>query len=57
MLFSEAWSLIFMSQLFSPASVIFAGVGILLSVCILDIFALTVVTHASLRQLKMFEQA
>jgi hypothetical protein len=50
-------ALIFMSQLFSPASVIFAGVGILLSVCILYMFASAVVTHTSLRRLKMFEQA
>ena len=33
--FVEICSLIFMWQVFSPASVIFAGVGILLSVCIL----------------------
>ena len=50
-------ALIFTSQLFSPASVIFAGVGILLSVCILYMFVWAVVTHTSLRQLKMFEQA
>ena len=49
--------LIFMWQLFSPASVIFAGVGVLLSVCILINFARAIITHTSLRLLKMFEQA
>ena len=41
----EICSLIFMLQLFSPASVIFAGVGVLLSVRILDDFARAVVTY------------
>jgi hypothetical protein len=54
--FSEVGSLIFMWQLFSPASVIFAGVGVLLSVCIPVNFAWATVTHSPLRQLKMFEQ-
>ena len=49
--------LIFMWQLFSPASVIFAGVGVLLSVCILINYAWAIITHTSLRLLKMFEQA
>jgi hypothetical protein len=41
-------ALIFILQLFSPASVIFAGVGVLLSVCILTEFAWAIVTHTSL---------
>jgi hypothetical protein len=49
--------LIFMLQLFSPASVIFAGIGVLLSVCILINFAWAIITHPFLRLLKMFEQA
>ena len=47
----------FVWQLFSPASVIFAGVGVVLSVCILVTFAWANVTHRSLRRRKMFEQA
>jgi nitrogen fixation-related uncharacterized protein len=35
-----------MWQLFSPVSVIFAGVGILLSVCIVYIFMWAIVTYA-----------
>jgi hypothetical protein len=42
---SEISSLIFLWQLFSPASVIFAGIGVLLSVRILDSFARAIVTH------------
>jgi hypothetical protein len=38
-------ALIFLWQLFSPASVIFAGIGVLLSVHILNIFARAIVTH------------
>ena len=55
--FSEIYSLIFMSQLFSPASVIFAGVGVLLSVCILNNLAWAVVTHGSIRQPKHINQS
>ena len=40
--------LIFMLQLFSPASVIFAGIGVLLSVCILINFTWAIITHTSL---------
>jgi hypothetical protein len=47
MRFSEIGTLIFMPQVFSPASVIFAGVGVLLSVCILNNFAWAIVTHPS----------
>jgi hypothetical protein len=54
---SETCSLIFMWQLFSPASVIFAGVGVLLSVCILVNFASAIITRTFLRQPKRFEQA
>jgi hypothetical protein len=37
---SEIYTLIFAWQVFSPANVIFAGIGVLLSVCILlDAFA------------------
>jgi hypothetical protein len=50
-------ALIFMWQLFSPASVIFAGIGILLSVCISTNFAWAILSHTSLRQPEMFEQA
>ena len=54
---SEIYSLIFMSQLFSPASVIFAGVDVLLSVCFLNNFPWAIVTHGSIRRLKTLEQA
>ena len=33
---SEICTLIFILQAFSPATVVFAGIGVLLSVCILD---------------------
>ena len=46
-----------MSQLFSPASMIFAGVGVLLSVRILDDFVWAIVTYTFPRLLKMFEEA
>ena len=45
------------SQLLSPASVIFAGVGVVLSVRILDDFVWAIVTYTSHRPLKMFEEA
>jgi hypothetical protein len=51
-------ALSFISQLFSPGSVIFAGVGVLLSVCIITNFVwaiIIILTH--LRQLRMSEQA
>ena len=35
MIFSDVGILIFIRQVFSPAKVVFAGVGVLLSVCIL----------------------
>ena len=54
---SEVRSLILMWQLFSPASVIFAGVGVLLSVRIIINFTCATVTHGSLRRLKMSGQA
>jgi hypothetical protein len=49
-------ALIFMSQLFSPASAIFAGVGVLLSARMLNDFAWAFVTCAFLRLLKMFDE-
>jgi hypothetical protein len=54
---SEICSLIFMWQVFPSSNLIFAGFGVLLSVCILINFAWAIVTHASFRQLKLFEQA
>ena len=54
---SETCNLTFILQIFSPANVIFAGIGILLSVCILVGFVWAYVTPKSLRRLRMFEQA
>ena len=54
---SDIRTLIFIRQVFSPAKVAFAGVGVLLSVCILPNKILwVIVTHPTLRQLKMLEQ-
>ena len=51
-------SLILLFQVFSPAKVIFAGVGVLLSVCILfSHFARPILTPTYLRLLGMFVQA
>ena len=47
----------FIWQVFSPASAIFAGVGVLLSVRILVNFAWAILTYRYFRQLKTFEQA
>ena len=53
----EICSLIFMWQVLPSSNLIFAGIGELLSVCILINFARAIVTHTSFRQLKMFERA
>ena len=54
---SEICTLTFIWQVFSPAKVIFAGVGVLLSVCsFLNNFVRAIVTPASLRQLRMLER-
>ena len=47
----------FMWQVLLSSNLIFAGIGELLSVCILISFAWAVVIHGSLRQLKKFDQA
>jgi hypothetical protein len=54
---SEVCTLIFIWQVFSPASVVFAGIGVLLSVCTLNKLVWNIVTHTFLRQLRMFRQA
>ena len=55
---TEICTLILVSQVFSPAKIIFAGVGVLLSVRSLpDIFCAANVTPIPLRQLRMFGQA
>jgi hypothetical protein len=55
---SDICTLIFIWQVFSPAKVVFAGVGVLLSVCIpLNKILWAIVTAPSLRQLRMLEQA
>ena len=46
----------FIWQVFSPTNVIFTGIGVLLSVSILNILAWVTVTHIFLRQLRMFGQ-
>jgi hypothetical protein len=47
-----------LGEVFSPAKAVFAGLGILLSVCILlNKILCAIVTAPSLRQLKMLEQA
>ena len=53
----EICSLIFMWQVLPSSNLIFAGIGELLSVCILVNFARAMVTHTSFRQLKAFERA
>ena len=45
--FSYIFYLKLMSKVFSPASVIFAGIGILLSVCIFNNFSRVIVTRIS----------
>jgi hypothetical protein len=55
---SEIWILILILQVFSPAKVIFAGIGVLLSVCILlNTFLRSIVIRSALRQPKMFVRA
>jgi len=56
---SEIRALIFIWQVFSPAKVIFAGVGVLLSVCIYPFYNFVRVTvmPISLRQQRMFGRA
>jgi hypothetical protein len=56
--FSDVCILIFIRQVFSPANVVFAGVGVLLSVCILlNKILWAIVTPPSLRQLRMLKEA
>jgi hypothetical protein len=51
-------TLIFIWQAFSPVTVIFAGIGVLLSVCILlDHFVRTIVTPTYLRRPRMLGRA
>ena len=45
------------SQMFSPARMIFTGVGVLLLVCLLNTFARTILILTFYRQLKMFVRA
>ena len=58
---SEIWALIFIWQVFSPASVIFAGIGVLLSVRILNNLVrghyAGIITRTFIRQLRMFGRA
>jgi hypothetical protein len=55
---SEIHTLIFIWQVFSPTGVIFAGIGILLSVRILlNSFLWAILTRTSLRQLRTLGQA
>ena len=54
---SEICRLISIRQVFSPACVIFAGIGVLLSVCIFINLTCAFVTHTTLRRRKMFGQA
>ena len=55
---SDICTLMLIRQVFSPAKVVFAGVGVLLSVCILlNKILWALVTHTSLRQLSMLERA
>jgi hypothetical protein len=55
---SEICTLTSIRQVFSPAKVIFAGVGVLLSVrSLLNSFVRAIVTPTSLRQLRMLKQA
>ena len=54
---SMKYILISMWQVFSPASIIFAGVGVLLSVRILNTLAWDNVTHISIRRPRILERA
>ena len=54
---SEIYTLIFIWQAFSPSTVIFAGIGVLLSVRILDNFVCDTVTHTIVRRRRMSGQA
>jgi hypothetical protein len=54
---SEICALIFIWQVFSPTSVIFAGIGVLLSVRILNNVVWSIITRTFLRQLRMFGRA
>jgi len=55
---SEIWILIVVSQVFSPAKTIFAGIGVLLSVCILlNTFVQSIVIRTALRLSRMFGRA
>ena len=49
-------TLIFIWQVFSPATVVFAGIGALLSVCILYIPAWDILTQTVIRWLRKFVQ-
>ena len=53
----EMFMLILIWQAFSPVTVISTGIGLLLSVCILDRFVWAVVTPTSHRQPRMLERA
>ena len=59
MTLSEICGLIFICQVFSPAKVIFVGVGVLLSVCrlLFTVFRELIVIPTPLRQLRMLVQA
>ena len=54
---SEICTLMFIWQAFSPATVVFAGIGILLSVRILINLAWVILTYTVLRQLRTFVRA
>jgi len=55
---SEICILIVVSQVLSSGKAIFAGIGVLLSVCILlNAFYRSIVTRTDLRQPRMFAQA
>jgi hypothetical protein len=55
---SEICFLILILQVFSPAKAIFAGIGVLLSVCILlNTFIRFIVIRTALRQPRMFARA
>ena len=55
--FAKFCILIFIWQAFAPANVIFTGIGVLLSVCILDYLAPAILTNTFIRRLRMFVQA
>ena len=54
MYFPEVYTLMFMWQAFPPAKVIFTGVGVLLSVSILNNFTWAIITSTFLRQSRTF---